>query len=64
LPSVFLHHDGNRHRSRLLRHTAYDRKGRSVDGSRVAVLLLNGATPGEIGFARAAAAANSLYCAG
>ena len=36
----------------------------AVDGSRVAVLLLNGNTPGETGFARAAAAANSLYCAG
>jgi D-alanyl-D-alanine carboxypeptidase len=35
----------------------------SVDGSRVAVLLLNGRTPGETGFARSAAAANSLYCA-
>jgi D-alanyl-D-alanine carboxypeptidase len=34
----------------------------AVDGSRVAVLLLNG-TPGETGFAGAAAAANSLYCA-
>lgn len=36
----------------------------AVDGSRVAVLLLNGKTPGETGYARAAAAANSLYCAG
>ena len=35
----------------------------AVDGSRVAVLLLNGKTPGESGYARAAAAANSLYCA-
>ena len=35
----------------------------AVDGSRVAVLLLNGKTPGETGFARATAAANSLYCA-
>jgi hypothetical protein len=33
------------------------------DSSRVAVLLLNGRTPGETGFARAAAAANDLYCA-
>lgn len=36
----------------------------AADGSRVAVLLLNGRTPGESGYARAAAAANSLYCAG
>lgn len=36
----------------------------AVDGSRVAVLLLNGARPGGTGFARAAAAAGSLYCAG
>ena len=35
----------------------------AVDGSRVAVLLLNGITPGETGYARAAAAASSLYCA-
>jgi D-alanyl-D-alanine carboxypeptidase len=35
----------------------------AVDGSRVAVLFLNGRTPGETGFARAAAAANNLYCA-
>lgn len=34
----------------------------AVDGSRVAVLLLNGAA-GETGFARAAEAANNLYCA-
>jgi D-alanyl-D-alanine carboxypeptidase len=34
----------------------------AVDGSRVAVLLLNG-TRGETGFASAAAAANRLYCA-
>jgi D-alanyl-D-alanine carboxypeptidase len=36
----------------------------AVDGSRVAVLLLNGVRPGETGFARSAAAAGSLYCAG
>ena len=36
----------------------------AVDGSRIAVLLLNGMRPGETGFARAAAAARSLYCAG
>jgi D-alanyl-D-alanine carboxypeptidase len=36
----------------------------AVDGSRVAVLLLNGRTSGESEFARAAAAANKLYCAG
>jgi D-alanyl-D-alanine carboxypeptidase len=36
----------------------------AVDGSRVAVLLLNGRTPDETAYARAAAAANSLYCAG
>jgi D-alanyl-D-alanine carboxypeptidase len=35
----------------------------AVDGSRVAVLLLNGRTAGETGFARAAAAASELYCA-
>ncbi len=35
----------------------------AVDGSRVAVLLLNGRTPGQAGFARGAAAANNLYCA-
>jgi D-alanyl-D-alanine carboxypeptidase len=35
----------------------------AVDGSRVAVLLLNGKTPGETGYARAAAAVNDLYCA-
>jgi D-alanyl-D-alanine carboxypeptidase len=35
----------------------------AVDGSRVAVLLLNG-TRGATGFARSAAAANNLYCAG
>ena len=35
----------------------------AVDGSRVAVLLLNG-TRGETGFARSGAAAASLYCAG
>jgi D-alanyl-D-alanine carboxypeptidase len=35
----------------------------AVDGSRVAVLLLNGVKPNETGFARAADAANSLYCA-
>jgi D-alanyl-D-alanine carboxypeptidase len=35
----------------------------AVDGSRVAVLFLNGRAPGETGFARAAAAANDLYCA-
>jgi D-alanyl-D-alanine carboxypeptidase len=35
----------------------------AVDGSRVAVLLLNGRTPGETGFARTAAAADKLYCA-
>ena len=35
----------------------------AVDGSRVAVLLLNGRRPGETGFARSATAANSLYCA-
>ncbi len=36
----------------------------AVNGSRVAVLLLNGVGPGEAGFARSAAAAGSLYCAG
>ena len=36
----------------------------AVDGSRVAVLLLNGVRPGETGWARSAAAAASLYCAG
>jgi D-alanyl-D-alanine carboxypeptidase len=36
----------------------------AVDGSRVAVLLLNGVGPGQSGFARSAAAARSLYCAG
>jgi len=36
----------------------------AVDGSRVAVLLLNGVRPGETRFARSAAAAGSLYCAG
>ena len=36
----------------------------AVDGSRVAVLLLNGVRPGGTGFARSAAAAGSLYCAG
>jgi hypothetical protein len=36
----------------------------AVDGSRIAVLLLNGVGPGESGFARSAAAAVSLYCAG
>ena len=36
----------------------------AVDGSRVAVLLLNGVRPGETGFARSATAAASLYCAG
>jgi D-alanyl-D-alanine carboxypeptidase len=35
----------------------------AADGRRVAVLLLNGRMPGETGFARAAAAANGLYCA-
>ena len=35
----------------------------AVDGSRVAVLLLNGRS-GEAAFARSAAAASSLYCAG
>jgi D-alanyl-D-alanine carboxypeptidase len=35
----------------------------AADGSRIAVLLLNGRTPGETGFARAAAAAGDLYCA-
>jgi D-alanyl-D-alanine carboxypeptidase len=35
----------------------------AIDGSRVAVLFLNGRTPGETGFARAAAAVNNLYCA-
>jgi CubicO group peptidase (beta-lactamase class C family) len=35
----------------------------AVDGSRVAVLLLNGRTSAKTGFARAAAAANDLYCA-
>ncbi len=34
----------------------------AADGSRIAVLLLNGRTPGQTGFARAAAAANGLYC--
>jgi len=38
----------------------------AVDGSRVAVLLLNGVMPGETktGWARSTAAAASLYCAG
>lgn len=36
----------------------------AADGSRVAVLLLNGRTSGENEFARSAAAAASLYCAG
>jgi D-alanyl-D-alanine carboxypeptidase len=36
----------------------------AVDGSRVAVLLLNGVRSGGTGFARSAAAAGSLYCAG
>ena len=36
----------------------------AADGSRVAVLLLNGRTSGETGSARSAAAAASLYCAG
>jgi D-alanyl-D-alanine carboxypeptidase len=36
----------------------------AVDGTRVAVLLLNGVRPNGTGFARAAAAAGSLYCAG
>jgi D-alanyl-D-alanine carboxypeptidase len=36
----------------------------AIDGSRVAVLLLNGRKPGEDSFTRSAAAANSLYCAG
>jgi CubicO group peptidase (beta-lactamase class C family) len=35
----------------------------AIDGSRVTVLLLNGITPGESGFAHSAAAAGSLYCA-
>ena len=35
----------------------------AIDGSRVAVLLLNGVTAGGSGFARSAAAAQSLYCA-
>ena len=35
----------------------------AADGSRVAVLLLNGRTPGETEFARSAAAAANLYCA-
>jgi hypothetical protein len=33
----------------------------SVDGSRVAVLLLNGIRPGDTGFARSATAAGSLF---
>ena len=36
----------------------------AADGSRVAVLLLTGRTASETGFARAAEAASSLYCAG
>jgi CubicO group peptidase (beta-lactamase class C family) len=36
----------------------------AVDGSRVAVLLLNGMRPGGTGFTRSAAAVASLYCAG
>jgi D-alanyl-D-alanine carboxypeptidase len=36
----------------------------AIDGSRVAVLLLNGVRAGHTGFARSAAAAGSLYCAG
>jgi len=38
----------------------------AADGSRVAVLLLNGVTPGETrtGWARSTSAAASLYCAG
>lgn len=36
----------------------------AADGSRVAVVLLNGVRAQGIGFARAAAAARSLYCAG
>jgi D-alanyl-D-alanine carboxypeptidase len=36
----------------------------AADGSRVAVLLLNGRTPGDNGSARLAAAAADLYCAG
>lgn len=36
----------------------------AVDGSRVAVLLLNGRTSGETEFARSAGAAAKLYCAG
>jgi D-alanyl-D-alanine carboxypeptidase len=36
----------------------------AVDGSRVAVLLLNGRRPQRTGFDRSAAAAASLYCAG
>ena len=35
----------------------------AADGSRVAVLLLNGVRPGQTGWARSAAAAGSLYCA-
>ena len=35
----------------------------AIDGTRVTVLLLNGVTPNGSGFARSAAAANSLYCA-
>jgi len=35
----------------------------AADGTRVAVLLLNGRTPGQTEFARVAAAANDLYCA-
>jgi D-alanyl-D-alanine carboxypeptidase len=35
----------------------------AVDGSRVAVLLLNGRRPGETGLTSAAAAASDLYCA-
>ena len=35
----------------------------AVDGSRIAVLLLNGKTPGETGYARAAEAVSDLYCA-
>jgi D-alanyl-D-alanine carboxypeptidase len=35
----------------------------AADASRVAVVLLNGRTPGETEFARPAAAVNGLYCA-
>jgi hypothetical protein len=35
----------------------------AIDGTRVTVLLLNGVRPGGSGFARSAAAAQSLYCA-